>query len=1286
MPTFPQKSFFLLVLSASVLTANAQVRTTGQISGTVTDPSGAIIAGASITVVMETTGFAQSVTTNAAGQYSFPELQPGVYRVTATAKGFAVTSYTAVSVEAARTRDLQIHMKVGEINEHVEVSAQGEILETTTNTLATTIDPDAIQNLPLNGRDILPMAEIVSGAQSGGDERFTTFNSLPNGSISITIDGMTANSQRYRTSTTGFFTFAPLRLGAFDEMTVSTTDLTADAGAEGSMQAQFVTKRGSNQFHGNAFWEARNSYFNANTYSNNALGLPRAFQVLNDWGGSLGGPLWKNKVFFFVNFEGINQKFATPTTTYFPTTQAQQGAFTYLGTDGIQHTVNLFNLAATACPSGTTCATSLNATIAPMLSSINGYAGNGVVSPVSGLPYEQSVSFTGIEPDTERYPTVRLDFQLTPKVALHSSFDMQWRSIGNEFVNYPGDPVKANGFKSTYYVESNGLDWTISPNLINQVNVGVQSDVELFNPGNNFNEFQGQGNFVINTAFLANQSVQLFQPVIPSFVLPLPRNNPVWSVFDNLNWTHRKHTFTFGGDLRIANSHELEINNPPTIFLGLSSTDPSVSMFSTANFPNINTQSDLPNAEALYAALTGRINYISGSSWVDTTTHQYQILGKATNWEGQTVGGIYFQDKWRVTERLALNFGFRWQVSGAVHNTDGLWTGPTLADLYSPSGSLFQPGTLNGNPNPELNLRPSPYSADLKEPNPNFGFAWNPTFHHGFLEKLAGDDKTVIRGGFAISHYDEGWVPVENVTLFGNPGGTQSEFLFPGSANFAPGSLSLGQSVTLNTFPTSFSFPQPMSEFFGSNASFATINPNIRTPYVESWNFGIQRKLPGNNVFEINYVGNHAVHMWMASDLNETNIFENGFLQEFQHAQQDLAIQGGTSFADTGAAGLIPLPIFDAAFGVSTKSIGASNQSGSFTNPNYIAFLQQGQAGALANQLATASGGTFLCNMVGTNLPACSAYGLTGAGKYPSNFFQLNPYAAGGYVTELNDPGSSSYNGLQVQWKHPTGFGLDLNANYTYSHALTNRYLGDYYTADSALVNYVTLRDPGLNRGPTPYDQRHTFRTFLTYELPFGKGKTYRTSNALVNGVIGGWTVGSIATVSSGRNFKLQGGYNTFNYSNAYWPDASDSGVILNGVSVNEVQSKIGLYAGPNPAEPKVFLPPSLLSNSGAANPSVIAPTTTPGQLGQFVFLTGPMFFNTDISLVKSIPIKERVRFNIYAEFLNAFNHTNWNVIDGFAGGTNNPAEYANINSSTFPALSDPYTPRNIQFRLQVTF
>ncbi len=1284
-----EKALFLWILAASLISTSAQVRTTGQLSGTVLDPSGAVLGATTVAARDSDTGVTRSVTTNTSGQYVFTDLQPGNYQLTVNAPGFATAVYNDVVIEAGRSKDLEIRMQMGAATEHVEVSAQGAVLETSTNTLSTTIDPVQIQNLPLAGRDILPMAELVAGAQSGGDERFTTYNALPNAAINITIDGMTANSQRYRTSSTGFFTFAPLRLGAFDEMTVSTSDLTADAGAEGSTQVRFVSKRGSNQFHGNAFWQAINSYFDANSYTNNALGIPRPLEVLNDWGGSLGGPIWKDKLFFFVNIEGINQSFNSPTSTEIPTLLAQQGNFTYIGTDGVPHTVNLLNLASHfGFPSAR------NPAIAGMLTAINGYAQHAVVSPVSGLPYIETVNFIARQPDKERYPTVRFDYQITPKLAWHGSWDMYWRDISNEYVNYPNDPNQGNGFKSTYYVVSNGVDWTINPHMVNQANFGIQSNVELFNPGNSFSAWQGQGNLVITPAYLANQgTTPIFQPTIPtSSTLPLPRNNPVWSVFDNLTWVRGRHNFTFGGDLRIANSHEQESNPPPAQLLGISSLDPALAMFTTSNFPAIssaNGNQDLLNAQALYASLTGRIDNIDGYSWVNTSDHQYAILGRAINWEKQTVGGIYFQDSWRTTPHFALNYGLRWQFTGAVHNTDNLWTGPTLAGLYGPSTALFQPGVLNGNLNPQIYLRPDPYSGDFKQPAGNLGFAWNPTFESGILGKIAGGNNMVIRGGAQLSHYDEGWTTLEGAALFTNPGSTQAEFLFPGTPGFPASGLNLGQPFTLDTFPTQFRFPQPMSEFF-PDESYGVVNPNIRPPYVESWNFGIQRKLPGNTVFEVNYVGNHSVHMWMVYDLNETNIFENGFLKEFKNAQKDLALNNGTTFADnTGAAGLIPLPIFDAAFGVSGFAPGGTNQSSQFTNANYIALLQQGQAGALANQLATTV--TFLCNMVGNTFSPCAPNGYTGPGKHPMNFFQLNPFAAGGSLQLLSNPGSESYNGLQVQVKHQTGHGLFLMANYAYSHAFTNRYLGDYYTADYGLVNFVTLRDPNLSRGPSPYDQRHTFRTLLTYDLPFGTGKAWRTGNGFLDRVIGGWTVGSIVTLQSGRNFKLQSGYNTFNYSNAYWPDASDSGVVLNGITVSQLQSKVGLYPGPTPAEPKVFLPPSLLTSNGSSNPSFLAPPTTPGQLGQMVYLMGPKLFNTDISIVKSIPLTERVKFNIYAEFLNAFNHTNWVVIDGFSAGTNNPAEYANISSSTFAALSypstaPPYAPREIQFRLQLAF
>jgi hypothetical protein len=178
--------------------------------------------------------------------------------------------------------------------------------------------------------------------------------------------------------------------------------------------------------------------------------------------------------------------------------------------------------------------------------------------------------------------------------------------------------------------------------------------------------------------------------------------------------------------------------------------------------------------------------------------------------------------------------------------------------------------------------------------------------------------------------------------------------------------------------------------------------------------------------------------------------------------------------------------------------------------------------------------------------------------------------------------------------------------------------------------------------------------------------------------------VGTIVTAQSGRNFKLLGGFNSYNFFNNSLgaPDIADSGVLLNSITQSQLQSNVGVFPGPNSGEPVVFLNPKLFAN----NAQPILPVTTPGQLGQFIFLRGPRLFNTDISLLKSIPIYERLRLNIYAEFLNAFNHANWNITDGFSFGTNNPAQYANLQDPAFGAASPANGPRSIQFRLQLAF
>jgi len=330
---------FLLILMMGTLVC-AQILTTGGVSGLVVDQSGGVIPNATVTISDPSTGFTRTATANASGLYTFSDLQPATYQLKVTAKGFADAVVNNVIVQAAHTVDLKVEMKVGAASEIMEVSAQGQVLETTTNTISTTISPEAIQDLPLAGRDALQFAELVVGATNAGLERYTAVDALPAAAINITVDGANDNFQRYRSTTTGFFTAAPLRIGAFDELTVSTNELTADAGAEGSTTLKFVTKRGTNQFHGTAFWQAENSVFNANSYTLNAEGIKKPSSRLNDYGGSLGGPFWKNKIFFFLNYESETSPGAYGDSTQIFTAgaggqaNAQAGDFTYETTSG----------------------------------------------------------------------------------------------------------------------------------------------------------------------------------------------------------------------------------------------------------------------------------------------------------------------------------------------------------------------------------------------------------------------------------------------------------------------------------------------------------------------------------------------------------------------------------------------------------------------------------------------------------------------------------------------------------------------------------------------------------------------------------------------------------------------------------------------------------------------------------------------------------------------------------------------------------------------------------------
>ncbi|MGH9465968.1 MAG: carboxypeptidase regulatory-like domain-containing protein, partial [Terriglobales bacterium] len=1268
--------------------ASGQATTVGQVQGTVVDPSGAVVPGATVILGEPSVGYRSLATSNASGTYLFASVLPGTYTVTAVAKGFATKVYGGVVVTAGETANIKVQLQLGAATQTVTVSAAGQLLQTSSAKLATTVSTSAINNLPMAGRDTLPFAQLVPAAQTGGSQRFTTFNSMPNGAINISVDGANDNFQRFRTSTSAFMDPAGLRLGAIQEVTVSTSNLSTKADATGGAASlEFTTKRGTNQFHGSAFWQAENSGLNANSYQNDAylaagltaLGTKRPSRT-NDFGMNIGGPILHNKLFFFLNFEWQN----TPSTRIYSesllTPAAQLGNFAYTRADnGQQQTVNLLQMAANA--RGGPYPSSVNPNIATILGQINSAAAGGTLSPNSTDAYsqglEQTLSFTQTASSAQRWPTLRLDYQITPNLHWRGSYNLSFSNsnpLGSPV--YPGDPVRIGGVTSTYDTFATGLDWTITPNLTNTVDFGILNVIENAQPENSFNAFQGYPYLPVPDNFAATGDAA-FTPLTPenTSILPEPNNNPVWTLSDNVTWSRGNHVYTFGGQWRYSNVNDVYTEPPIAENLGISALDPIAGMFNTSAsgcasasqgcFPGglstANNNEALQDAEALYSTLTGRVSSVSGLVPLDTSSKPYTYKPLGTTWlhEKQALGGVYFQDNWKVLPDLSLNYGLRWEFSGPLVNSNDFFTSPDLANFYGPSTGLFQPGVLNGVANPQITVRPQTYPADLKEIDPKFGFAWNPNFTSGLLGKLAGGSNLVIHGGFAVNHYDEGWYPWETASI----GSLYNQTVSLNPGQFTPGSISFdptGASFKPNTLPGSFQSSFPESALtFTQDGTFSTVDPNIKTPYVENWTFGIEREFAHSWALDVNYIGNHSVHEWMLYDLNEVNVFNNGFLQDFKNAQANLTASGGTSFA-----GPNPTPILSQAFA-------GHSASSTFANPSDIFLVQSGQAGALAGLITQTP--AFFCNLVGNTFSPCVAQGYVSAGHrptptaYPINMFQVNPYAEGQALMYLSDPGSTTYSGLQAVVKHPFGHGLNFEASYTWSHALSNRYLGDYYSADGALDDFATMRDMGMNKGPSPYDLRNVFRTYFTYQLPFGSGRALN-GNSMFNKVLGGWTVGSVITIQSGRNFKLAGGQNTYNYfdgptpANAlgttlgildYVPNENDNGVVLNGMNVQQLQQQVGLYSTGSDRNPISILPASLFGAKGA-----IQPESTAGAFGQQIFLSGPGLWDTDISLIKDLGVAEGVHLTFYGEFINAFNHPNFDFVDGYSGHTDNPAQY----------------------------
>jgi hypothetical protein len=1363
----------------------AQVRTAGQIVGVVQDPTGAVVPGAKVVAVDEATGYTKETTSGPDGGYVIPDLVFGTYRVTVTSQGFRTAVYPGVKVDTGRTANLTVKLELGTSAETITVEAGTDVLQTTTPAVESTVTGKQMRALPLNNRDVLDFVLLLPGGQQGGSARQATFNGLPKGALNITLDGLNVQDNINKSSFGGgMFTIIRPKLDNVEEITVTTAAAGADAAGEGSVTIRFVTRRGGNDYHGGTFYQYRHEGFNANSWVNNANGSilgpfasgqernPRNKNRLTVYGFNLGGPIIKEKVFFFFSYEDFRLPGSQQRNNTVLTTDAQAGGFTYLTTAAITSALPAYSTcqtaivpsAATPIPANTTCRADLFqlATAAGVPAAVNNLdpivAGMlNVINPIvaSGRgpgPDLIRDSFIYTAPASQRrwFPTMRTDWNITKKlrwsgIANYNEFISFPDTLNFEDASFPGTGFEGGQFGRRHSLTTS-LNWEVKPNISYEFRWGRQSAITRFfpehepgtgGPGDLLTLFNHGGILYKSCWTLGLTSLD----ASPGFggngcahSLPAPRDTPVMQSGNNVYWQKGKHGINFGTSLTVVTAWSNSFGNAgiPQVLYGASqSLDPlssAINRTGSTPIPGISSTDPsglVGNAQALYALLTGRLSSVTSSTNLNELSKEYNSLAPLTRRDRQNEFGVYITDQWRVLPSLTVTGGIRWEYQGIPYNRQGIYTGPSYEDIWGKSGvnNLFMPGTLTGNQNPVINIR----SRDLadryfKAWAPSLGMAWTPKNDSTWYKWMfGGSSKSVFRGGYSIAYTREGFTHFTN-QAGNNPGLSQTNTALSGTdfctgltAAGAPGGTvadnncllaRTGLPATRND-PLTFSFPVPVSRFTFSN-SLNTYDPSIRPPYVQSWTASWQREITPSTVVDFRYVANHGTALWRRFTLNEVNILENGFLPEFINAQSNLAICRANAmaclaaagetvtdptlnarrfFSNLGLPGQVAVPIFSTAF---TGSMTGSQTNSNFRGGSFIGDLDTGQAGVDANRLAGSS--TFLCNMVGNGLQACIDRGFTGAGLFPSNFFQVNPDLAGVSNIILRNFGNSTYHALQIEVRRRFAKGFELNANYAFSKGITDR----YDDSGTSTIQPTTFRDPGRNKGLSPFDITHIVRIFGRYEFPFGPGKKWNSSNGIVSRFIEGWTFQGVVAIQSGRPFLLTSGRGTLNQN--------ESGVITNLTrgqleslvgEINQVPGRNFVYfvdpslMGASSSAPAGSFPIAPASANATANPAFLGPPTTPGVLGRRIFLHGPNFFKPDFSISKTTRITEQARVEFRAEFFNATNRTNWLV-----GGPGGIADTVSVTSTAFGRTTNflndlgnqDQGPRMIQFLLRFNF
>jgi hypothetical protein len=1123
----------------------------GRVSGTVVDATGGAVPGA--TVELYIAGGAKallSVQTSVAGIFNFIGVRPADYDLTVTASGFVKTTLRQITVDAARETALpKIKLQLPAVSQSVDVSADAPGVETSSAEVSGTISTDEIRSLPLLDRDPLGVLQTKPGVVYNGNST-TVINGLRTSYSSVTLDGINIQDNYLRDNALDY-TPNKLLLGQVRQMTlVSSNGNSASWG--GATETAFSTPSGTNDLHGEAFWYNRNSYFSGNDWFNNAAGVERPRLNQNQLGASAGGAIRKDKLFFYTNYEAVRAHQQTSVNSTVLTAAARTGVFTYNSGSTLRQ-INLLTLRNISGVDPTIQAL-LNQVPEPAMIN-NNDVGDG--RNTAGYRFNQRSN------ETRDNITGKLDYNLSTRQAVSGSYlwnrqDSDRPDAENDYSAIPKvyNPTHANLVAASWR-------WTPGSNLTNEVRGGFNLTYGYFNTSEKF------GKALITGTIFSNPVNEFMKQ---------GRNTDTYAISDDAAWQHGRHYVQFGFHAQKVRVRSYdEAGTVATYSLGLSSNPLALTR---SALPGASA-TDLDTANALLATLGGFVDGYSQTFNITSRTSGYNQGAPYLRNLRYGDYDLYAQDKWRVSGRLTLTLGLKWEIPGVADERDALELMPvqqgTLRDTVLSNATLDWVGSAVGRPW---------HKRQWRSISPNFGFAWD----------VFGNGRTALRGGYAISRVNDQELAAPENMLYAN-GGTQGIASGTGLAETLAGGL-----PAIDMPP--YKVPLKVSDEYATNPfnTVGAIDPGLKRPYVQQYSIGIQHDLKGT-VLEARYVGNHVVGAYRAFDYNQVELIKNGFLADFKRARHNgfLAQARNGTFNPTynpSIPGSEPLQVFPLMIG-----------GGNIRAADPVYYLETGEAAALAYYYQTN----------GTN---------------GNVSFFANPYALGADV--ITNYSHSTYNALQVEARHRVGRGLNVNANYTYSKVLSDAD-GDLQTRFQA---FLDVNNPKIERARANFDLTHMIKADGEYRLPWGRDGRMR--NRLLDAALGGWTVGSIMVWQSGAPFSILSGRGTINRVSRSYYNTAATGLTM--PQLRDIVQFRMTGTGPMIVAQSAINPQDNTGvnvDGEAAFAGQVFLNPDPGAIGtlQRRQFSGPWTFNIDFSLLKTIRLNEHNNVEFRAEAFNALNH-----------------------------------------------